>query len=130
MPYVVTRPLHASDRLAAIESLQQLVGDHMYDLMDDSAHALFDKSKDLTAEDPTFWYRLFSAHLSRVAPRPSRRLRPRRMAPSLHREASPWAEVSPLPHPRPAAAGAAAVGPRAALVRDHAARMGLRGVQV
>ena len=54
------RPLHVSDRLAEVETLQQLVGDQLYDLMGDSARALFDKSEDLTAEDPTFWYRLFS----------------------------------------------------------------------
>ena len=58
--HAVTRLLHTRDRLAEVESLQQLVGDQLYDLMDDSACALFGKSEDVTAADPTFWYRLFA----------------------------------------------------------------------
>ena len=49
-----------SNRLAEVESLQRVVSDQLYDLMDDSGRAFFDKSEDLTAEDPTCWYRLFS----------------------------------------------------------------------
>ena len=59
MPHAVTRPSRVSDRLAEVQDLQTVVDDQLYDLMDDSAGALFDNSQDLTAEDATFWYCLF-----------------------------------------------------------------------
>ena len=55
-----------------------MVKDQLFDLLDDSARVLFDNSDRLTAQDATFWYRLFSGirpessellpDLSKVAP--------------------------------------------------------------
>lgn len=60
IPNAVTRPLQTGDWLAEVEDLQEVVNDQLFDLLDDSARALFEGSEDLTAEDSTFWYRLFS----------------------------------------------------------------------
>ena len=45
MLHAVMWPLHVYHRLAEVDSPQRVVNDQLYDLMDDSAHALFDKAK-------------------------------------------------------------------------------------
>ena len=94
MPHAVTWPLRISDRLAAVEDLQEVVNNQLFDLLDDSTRALFEKFADLTAEDASFRYRLFSGvrpessellpDLSTVTPhRTMLDFRPRKVSPDV-----------------------------------------------